>query len=131
MYKILTTTLMLIFSMNSSASEKDIAEGACYATLSSMYQKKIKIGSSVLPLLKLHSGRAANVLDQAGTCADPQGRYQQQCLKNKLSSADYDFFVGINRSLKVLNSPQDPGQLAHHDVLNAQYCAPLVSGSGK
>lgn len=111
---------------NTSNYLNDKNIGACVAVVNWREQNGKPVSKELIAVRNKYGSRVQSVIQQAGACANSQGGLSSDCLKKKLSPADFSLFDGFDDGIQGVKAPQDPKKLPNYEVLSLAYCAPLM-----
>ena len=113
-------------TVNTSDYSNDKNIGACVAVVNWREQTGKPVSKELIAVRNKYGNRVQSVIQQAGACANSQGSLSPDCLKKKLSPADFSLFDGFDDGIQGVKAPQDPKKLPNYEMLSLAYCAPLM-----
>lgn len=108
------------------AKMTDQAVGSCLATIMFSVKNNFPVRKSQITFMKEVEDRydsTKKVIFE--NCLDPNGNMIEECIKTKLSPADFSFTLGYVSTTNFLNGPQNPSLSNNREMANMAYCSSL------
>jgi hypothetical protein len=126
MQKIIFLILISISPFLALAGEEDKDQGTCLSAVHWRVNNKKQVSQELFDVSRPFDDRVGLIYKQIASCTGPQGNFLPECIKKKLSTADYDFLLGYYDGQSWLKTPEDSSKLAIHERIVTGYCGQFL-----